>query len=88
MNPIAERRTRRRQELEDQILTALNTDEWTYGYDLWSTTRIRAGRMYPTLKRLEEGGWVESTWDDGSASRLRLRRAMYRRTLGGEALVS
>jgi DNA-binding PadR family transcriptional regulator len=72
----------RREEVENRVLAALQADEWTSDFDLWRTTRIRCGRLYPTLKRLEEHGWVQGDWAEGST---RPRRRMYRRT-DGEAL--
>lgn len=53
------------------------TDEWSYGYDLMRAAKLRPGRFYPALGRLEDAGLVEAKWDE-SESNVKRRRRMYR----------
>jgi PadR family transcriptional regulator, regulatory protein PadR len=34
-----------------------------YGLDLSRSAGLRSGTIYPILARLEEAGWVESSWE-------------------------
>jgi len=36
----------------------------TYGLAIAQATSMRTGTVYPLLARLEEAGWVTSTWED------------------------
>ncbi len=49
-----------------QVLTAFLAakDDGCYGFELIEQTGIGAGTIYPMLTRLEEIGWIESTWED------------------------
>jgi len=42
--------------------------------------RLAAGTMYPLLHRLEDAGWIDSTWDDSTGR----RRKWYRLTPKGQ----
>jgi PadR family transcriptional regulator, regulatory protein PadR len=48
------------------------------GADLAKATKLQSGTLYPILMRLEEAGWLESRWEETSASELRRpRRRLY-----------
>lgn len=36
----------------------------TYGLEVIRATGLRAGTVYPILKRLEDAGWLSSNWED------------------------
>jgi PadR family transcriptional regulator, regulatory protein PadR len=71
-------RIKRQTDAESRVLSVLESEGWTYGLDLSRLTRMRSGRLYPTLDRLEESGLVEAKWDDEEV-RPGLRRRLYRR---------
>lgn len=69
---------RRQLEAETLILSALDlAGGWAYSLDLMRTCRMRAGRFYPALGRLEDAGLVEAKWDESEPNAKR-RRRMYR----------
>lgn len=39
-----------------------------YGFEIIDVTGLRAGTVYPILRRLEEEGLVDSVWEDGSTA--------------------
>ena len=78
MSRIANWRTGRRRETELIVLGAMDGDGWHYVYDVKRRARIRWGRVYPTLWRLEERGEVEAKWDDSEQPPPKHRRRMYR----------
>jgi DNA-binding MarR family transcriptional regulator len=56
-----------------QILTALREHPGPHtGLDVASITRMRTGRVYPALTRLEQAGQVTSYWVPGEHPRRRL----------------
>jgi DNA-binding PadR family transcriptional regulator len=75
--------TRRRKNAEERIVLALwalsphREPSWSYGLDLMRIARLRAGRFYPALGRLEAAGAVEAQWDPAEPNEKR-RRRMYR----------
>jgi hypothetical protein len=75
--------TRRRTDAEHRIVMALwalsphREPSWCYGLDLMRVSRLRAGRFYPALGRMEAAGLVEAKWDDAVTAR-KHRRRMYR----------
>lgn len=34
------------------------------GAEIYAATKISSGTLYPMLARLEEAGWLTSTWED------------------------
>ncbi|MEM7417285.1 MAG: PadR family transcriptional regulator [Gemmatimonadota bacterium] len=40
-----------------------------YGFEVVEVTGIRAGTVYPVLRRLEEHGYVRSSWEDPERAR-------------------
>jgi PadR family transcriptional regulator PadR len=56
-----------------------------YGLELSNLVGLPSGTIYPILARLEQVGWVESTWEDPAAHEVagRPRRRFYRITREG-----
>ena len=56
-----------------------------YGLELSGSINLPSGTIYPILARLEQVGWVESSWEDPSVheSAGRPRRRLYRMTSDG-----
>ncbi len=55
------------------------------GADVMKRTHIFSGTLYPMLSRLEEAGWLSSTWEDVDPSKVgRPRRRLYRITALGQ----
>lgn len=60
-----------------------------HGFDIIDATGLRAGTVYPILRRLDEAGLVRSSWEAVTRARAEGRppRRNYRLTLaGGDAL--
>ena len=57
-----------------------------YGLQLCEETGLRSGTIYPIVARLEQLGWVESSWEDPAqhVAEGRPRRRYYRLTGEGE----
>ena len=53
-----------------------------YGFDIMDATGLSSGTVYPTLRRLETGGLVRSSWEDRRAATRegRPRRRMFELT--------
>ena len=66
-------------EVLDALLTA---DEPTWGLLVIKATGRQAGTVYPILERLEQLGWIRSSWDD-DAERSGPRRRLYEFTGDG-----
>ena len=60
-----------------------------YGFDIIDLTGLRAGTVYPILRRLEADRLVRSSWERVAQARAEGRppRRNYRLTATGEALV-
>jgi DNA-binding PadR family transcriptional regulator len=58
----------------------------TYGFEIIDATGLRAGTVYPILRRLDEGGFVRSSWESAGTARAdgRPPRRTYRMTGEGE----
>jgi DNA-binding PadR family transcriptional regulator len=56
-----------------------------HGFEILDVTGLRAGTVYPVLRRLQENGLVESTWEDPERARAEGRpaRRNYRLTREG-----
>src|SRR5215468_12620632 len=69
------------------VLDALLADprRERYGLQLCEVTGLPSGTIYPILARLEQLGWVESTWEEPSrhVAEGRPRRRYYRLTGAG-----
>ncbi len=58
-----------------------------YGLELGGRAGLQSGTLYPILTRLEQAGWVESTWEDPEVhlAEGRPRRRYYRLSEDGTA---
>jgi PadR family transcriptional regulator len=45
------------------VLQAL-TQGFGYGFEIMRATHLPSGTVYPLLRRLEAGGYVESSWEN------------------------
>jgi PadR family transcriptional regulator, regulatory protein PadR len=60
--------------------------EETYGFALSQVTGLRAGTLYPVLRRLLDEGWLSERWEEINESvEGRRRRRYYRLTGLGES---
>jgi DNA-binding PadR family transcriptional regulator len=58
-----------------------------YGLDLAKRGEIKTSSVYPVLMRLEQAGWVTSSWEAVEPSKAgRPRRRLYRLTADGAAV--
>ncbi len=59
-----------------------------YGFEILEVTGLRPGTVYPVLRRLEEEGIVESSWEEAAPARAEGRppRRNYRLTSEGERI--
>jgi len=58
-----------------------------YGLSIADRSGLKSGSLYPILNRLEDHGWLTSTWEDVDPSEEgRPRRRYYRLTGEGTAL--
>jgi DNA-binding PadR family transcriptional regulator len=70
------------------ILNAVSNG-YLYGFDIADITGMPGGTVYPALRRLEESGFLTSTWEKEriAQAELRPRRKYYELTKAGrEAL--
>jgi DNA-binding MarR family transcriptional regulator len=67
-----------------RVLTALYNEPGSAGADVCKQTGLPSGTVYPILSRLEEAGWLRSSWETGDPSALgRPRRRFYTLTAEG-----
>ncbi len=61
-----------------------------YGLELSAAADLATGTLYPIMARLEQAGWVESSWEDPArhVAEGRPRRRYYRLTRDGADLAS
>jgi DNA-binding PadR family transcriptional regulator len=61
-----------------------------YGFEIMDASGLPDGTVYPALRRLEDAGMLESSWEDegSAAAEGRPARRYYRLTPGGEASLS
>ena len=66
------------------ILNAVSNG-YLYGFDIVDMTGMPGGTVYPALRRLEEAGYLTSTWEKESVAlaELRPRRKYYEMTRSG-----
>lgn len=77
-----------RMTLQTQLVLRALLDEPSkerYGLELCDLVGLPSGTIYPILARLEQVGWVHSTWEDPVAHEAarRPRRRFYRLTSDG-----
>jgi len=66
----------------DVLEALLGPDDELYGYQIARNAGRKTGVVHPILDRLEEAGWVESTWERETPGR-GPRRRFYRLTPDG-----
>src|SRR5215831_16574332 len=62
----------------DVLEALMGPDEELYGLKIAQNAGRRAGSVYPILARLEEAGWVESSWEREERDERGPRRRFYR----------
>lgn len=82
-------RSRRPSAQTTAVLLALAEDPsgWRYGYELCQRLGIKAGSMYPILRRLADRGLLETAWER-EAPAGRPPRHLYRLTGPGRVLAA
>ena len=69
----------------DVLEALMGPDEELYGLKIAQNAGRKAGSVYPILARLEEAGWVESSWEHEERDERGPRRRFYRLDPGGLA---
>jgi DNA-binding PadR family transcriptional regulator len=73
--------------LQTQLVLRVMLDEPTtakYGFELAASSGLKTGTLYPILIRLEEAGWLTSSWEDiDPSAAARPARRYYTLTAGG-----
>ncbi|SRR6266567_925143 len=62
----------------DVLEALMGPDEELYGLKIAQNAGRKAGSVYPILARLEEAGWVESSWESEERDERGPRRRFYR----------
>jgi PadR family transcriptional regulator, regulatory protein PadR len=62
----------------DVLEALMGPDEELYGLKIAQNAGHKAGSVYPILARLEEAGWVESSWEREERDERGPRRRFYR----------
>src|SRR2546423_15716872 len=62
----------------DVLEALMGPDEELYGLKIAQNAGRKAGSVYPILARLEEAGWVESSWENEERGERGPRRRFYR----------
>jgi DNA-binding PadR family transcriptional regulator len=70
------------------ILNAVSNG-YLYGFDIVDITGMPGGTVYPALRRLEDAGYLSSTWEKESVAQaeLRPRRKYYELTRSGREVL-
>lgn len=53
------------------------------GYEIFKTTKLKTGTVYPLLAKLEHHGWLESEWETENPTKGKRPRLLYSLTIGG-----
>jgi PadR family transcriptional regulator PadR len=61
----------------DVLEALMGPDEELYGLKIAQNAGRKAGSVYPILARLEEAGWVESSWESEERDERGPRRRFY-----------
>jgi PadR family transcriptional regulator, regulatory protein PadR len=69
----------------DVLEALMGPDEELYGLKIAQNAGRKAGSVYPILARLEEAGWVESSWESEERGERGPRRRFYRLSPDGLA---
>lgn len=67
----------------DVLEALMGPDDEMYGLKIAQNAGRKVGSVYPILARLEEAGWVESSWEREERGERGPRRRFYRFTLQG-----
>lgn len=67
----------------DVLEALMGPDDELYGLKIAQNAGLKTGSVYPILARLEEAGWVESSWERGERGDRGPRRRFYRLSPGG-----
>lgn len=67
----------------DVLEALMGPDEELYGLKIAQNAGRKVGSVYPILARLEETGWVDSSWEREERGERGPRRRFYRFTLEG-----
>jgi len=59
-----------------------------YGFEIMERSGLRAGTVYPALRRLEGAGYLRSAWEEEDAVEKRPPRCYYSLTPQGSELLS
>jgi DNA-binding PadR family transcriptional regulator len=61
-----------------------------HGFDVMAATGLPSGTVYPALRRLEEEGWLDSSWEEHRVARQELRppRKYYALTNSGAEVLA
>jgi PadR family transcriptional regulator, regulatory protein PadR len=62
----------------DVLEALMGPDDELYGLKIAQTSGRKVGSVYPILARLEEAGWVESSWEREDRDDCGSRRRFYR----------
>jgi PadR family transcriptional regulator, regulatory protein PadR len=62
----------------DVLETLMGPDDELYGLKIAQNAGRKVGSVYPILARLEEAGWVESSWEREDRDERGARRRFYR----------
>ena len=62
----------------DVLEALMGPDDELYGLKIAQNAGRKAGSVYPILARLEEAGWVESSWEQEERDERGPRRRFYR----------
>jgi PadR family transcriptional regulator, regulatory protein PadR len=62
----------------DVLEALMGPDDELYGLKIAQNARRKAGSVYPILARLEQAGWVDSSWERDERDERGPRRRFYR----------
>lgn len=62
----------------DVLEALMGPDDELYGLKIAQNAGRKVGSVYPILSRLEEAGWVESSWEQADRDERGPRRRFYR----------
>jgi len=71
------------------ILNAV-ANGYSFGFDIVDITGMPSGTVYPALRRLEEAGYLSSTWEGAQVAQAgqRPRRKYYETTRSGRQVLA
>ncbi|WP_328375852.1 PadR family transcriptional regulator [Micromonospora zamorensis] len=69
----------------DVLTVLLSAEEDLHGFGVAKQTGRAPGTVYPILRKLEDGGYLEGRWEQEAPAEGRPRRRYYRLTVAGRA---